>query len=175
MKTYLNIALGVLVGLLAAGLIWLAARQPRGEAVTLLPSPTTRSVTVYISGAVATPGVYTLSEGSRVDDVILLAGGFLPNAEQEGINLAAMLQDGEQLDVPVRSAATHVSGGRININIATVEELSTLPGIGPTAAQNIFNYRLEHGPFQFIQDIQNVSGIGPATYDEIKDLIMVGP
>jgi len=175
MKTYLNIALGVLTGLLAAGLIWLAASQPRGEAVTLLPSPTTRSVTVYISGAVATPGVYNLPEGSRVDDVILLAGGFLPNAEQEGINLAAMLLDGQQLDVPVRSAATHVSEGRININTATVEELDTLPGIGPTTAQNIFNYRLENGPFQFIQDIQNVAGIGPATYDEIKDLIMVGP
>lgn len=175
MKTYLNIALGVLIGLLAAGLIWLAASQPRGEAVTLLPSPTTKSVTVYISGAVATPGVYILPEGSRVDDVILLAGGFLPNAEQEGVNLAAMLQDGQQLDVPVRSAATHVSDGRININTATVEELGTLPGIGPTIAQNIFNYRLENGPFRFIQDIQNVSGIGPATYDEIKDLIMVGP
>jgi competence protein ComEA len=175
MKTYLNIALGVLIGLLAAGLIWLAASQPRGEAVTLLPSPTTRSVTVYISGAVATPGVYILPEGSRVDDVILLAGGFLPNAEQEGVNLVAMLQDGQQLDVPVRSAATHVSDGRININTSTVEELGTLPGIGPTIAQNIVNYRLENGPFQFIQDIQNVSGIGPATYDEIKDLIMVGP
>jgi competence protein ComEA len=175
MKTYLNIALGVLIGLLAAGLIWLAASQPRGEAVTLLPSPTTRSVTVYISGAVATPGVYILPEGSRVDDVILLAGGFLPNAEQEGVNLVAMLQDGQQLDVPVRSAATHVSDGRININTATVEELGTLPGIGPTIAQNIVNYRLENGPFQFIQDIQNVSGIGPATYDEIKDLIVVGP
>jgi competence protein ComEA len=175
MKTYLNIALGVLIGLLAAGLIWLAASQPRGEAVTLLPSPTTRSVTVYISGAVATPGVYILPEGSRVDDVILLAGGFLPNAEQEGVNLVAMLQDGQQLDVPVRSASTHVSDGRININTATVEELGTLPGIGPTIAKNIVNYRLENGPFQFIQDIQNVSGIGPATYDEIKDLIMVGP
>jgi competence protein ComEA len=175
MKTFLNIALGVLIGLLAAGLIWLAASQPRGEAVTLLPSPTPRSVTVYISGAVATPGVYSLPEGSRTDDVILLAGGFLPNAEQEGINLAALLQDGQQLDVPVRSAATHVSSGRININTATVEELNTLPGIGTTIAQNIFNYRLTNGPFQFIQDIQNVSGIGPATYDEIKDLIMVGP
>jgi competence protein ComEA len=175
MKTFLNIALGVLIGLLAAGLIWLAASQPRGEAVTLLPSPTNRSLTVYISGAVATPGVYSLPEGSRTDDVILLAGGFLPNAEQEGINLAALLQDGQQLDVPVRSAATHVSSGRININTATVEELNTLPGIGTTIAQNIFNYRLTNGPFQFIQDIQNVSGIGPATYDEIKDLIMVGP
>jgi competence protein ComEA len=175
MKTFLNIALGVLIGLLAAGLIWLAASQPRGEAVTLLPSPTARSVTVYISGAVATPGVYSLPEGSRTDDVILLAGGFLPNAEQEGINLAALLQDGQQLDVPVRSAATHASSGRININTATVEELNTLPGIGTTIAQNIFNYRLKNGPFQFIQDIQNVSGVGPATYDEIKDLIMVGP
>ncbi len=175
MKTFLNIALGVVIGLLAAGVIWLAASQPRGQAVTLLPSPTARSVTVYVSGAVATPGVYTLPKGSRVNDVIQSAGGFLPDAEQEGINLAAMLQDGQQLDIPVRSAESHVSGGRININTATVEELDTLPGIGPTTAQNILNYRLDHGPFQFIQDIQNVPGIGPATYDKIKDLIMVGP
>jgi len=175
MKTFLNIAFGVLIGLLAAGVIWLVAGQPRGEGVTLLPSPTTRSLTVYVTGAVATPGVYILPEGSRVNDAVLLAGGFLPNAEQEGINLAALLQDGQKLDVPVRSATSHVSGGRININTATAEELDTLPGIGPTTAQNIINYRLENGPFQFIQDIQNVPGIGPVTYDGIKDLIMVGP
>lgn len=175
MKTFLHVTLGVLIGLLAAGVIWLAAGQPRGEAVTLLPSPTARSLMIYVSGAVATPGVYTLPEGSRVNEAVLFAGGFLPNAEQGGINLAARLQDGQQLDIPTKSSASHVSGGRININKATVEELDTLPGIGPTTAKNIVDYRLINGPFKFPQDIQNVSGIGPVTYDKIKDLIMVGP
>ncbi|MDI6768254.1 MAG: ComEA family DNA-binding protein [Anaerolineales bacterium] len=175
MKTFLYITMGVLIGLLAAGVIWIGASQPRGEGVTLLPSPTLGSLMVYVTGAVATPGVYSLPEGSRVNDAVLFAGGFLPNAEQEGINLAAPLQDGQQLDIPIRSSASHVSGGRININTATVEELDTLPGIGPTTAKSIVNYRLEHGPFQFPQDIQNVPGIGPVTYDKIKDLIKVGP
>jgi competence protein ComEA len=175
MKTFLYILLGVVIGLLAAGVIWLAASPPRGEAVTLLPSPTSRSVTVYVSGAVKTPGLYVLPEGSRVNDAILSAGGFLPNAEQEGLNLAARLEDGQQLDVPVRSASAPVSGGRVNINTASAEELDALPGIGPTTAENIVNYRVEHGPFQFIQDIQNVPGVGASTYDGIEDLIMVGP
>lgn len=166
-----------MIGLLAAGLVWLAAAQPRGMLVTLLPSPTPRlvTVTVYITGAVDKPGVYTLPEGSRINDIIQQAGGFLPNADQEGLNLAAKLEDGQQLNVPVRSPETHVSGGRVNINTASVEELDALPGIGPTAAENIVNYRAEHGPFQFIQDIQNVPGIGPTTYAQIENLIMVGP
>lgn len=175
MKTFLHITMGVLIGLLAAGVIWIGASQPRGEGVTLLPSPTLRSLVVYVTGAVAAPGVYNLPEGSRVNDAVLFAGGFLPNAEKEGINLAAPLHDGQQLDIPVRSSASHVSGGRININTATVEELDALPGIGPTTAKSIVNYRLEHGRFQFPQDIQNVPGIGPVTYDKIKDLIIVGP
>jgi len=175
MKTFLYILLGLVVGLLAAGLVWLSAEPPRGEAVTLLPSPTPRSVVVFITGAVANPGVYSLPEGSRIGDVLLMAGGFLPNAEQEGLNLAAKLQDGQQLIVPVRSPESYVSGGRVNINTASAEELDALPGIGPTTAQSIVDYRVQHGPFEFIQDIQNVPGVGPATYEEIKDLIIVGP
>jgi competence protein ComEA len=67
-----------------------------------------------------------------------------------------------------------VNAGRVDINTATVTELETLPGIGPTAAQAIVDYRLENGPFQAIEDIQNVPGIGPATYDGIRDYITIG-
>jgi competence protein ComEA len=174
MKTFLNITYGVLIGLLAAGIIWLAASRPRGEAVTLLPTDTPGMLTVYISGAVATPGVYTLSEGSRVDAAVQAAGGFLPGAEQQSINLAKLLEDGEQINVPGIVDTSHVNAGRVNINTATVPELDSLPGIGPTTAQSIVDYRLEHGPFQAIQDIQNVPGIGPATFDGIKDYITIG-
>jgi competence protein ComEA len=175
MKTFLNIAYGVLIGLLAAGVIWLAASRPRGEAVTLLPTATPGMLTVYVSGAVATPGVYTLPAGSRVDAAVQAAGGFLPGAEQESINLAKPLEDGQQIDVPGIVDTSHVNAGRVNINTATVAELDTLPGIGPTTAQSIVDYRLQNGPFQAIQDIQNVPGIGPTTYDGIKDYITLGP
>jgi competence protein ComEA len=174
MKTFLNITYGVFIGLLAAGIIWLAASRPRGEAVTLLPTDTPGMLTVYISGAVATPGVYTLPEGSRVDAVVQAAGGFLPGAEQESINLAKLLEDGQQINVPGIVDTSHINAGRVNINTATVPELDALPGIGPTTAQSIVDYRLEHGPFQAIQDIQNVPGIGPATFDGIKDYITIG-
>ncbi|MGB8213341.1 MAG: ComEA family DNA-binding protein [Anaerolineales bacterium] len=175
MKTILNITYGVLIGLLAAGIIWLAASHPRGEAVTLLPTATPGSLTVYVSGAVATPGVYTLPEGSRVNAAVQAAGGFLPGAEPGNVNLAMLLADGQQINIPGIVNASHVNAGRVNINTATLDELDALPGIGPTAAQSILAYRLQNGPFQVIQDIQNVPGIGPATYAQIKDYINVGP
>ena len=175
MKTLIHITYGVLIGLLAAGIIWLAVSRPHGEAVTLLPTATPGMLTIYISGAVATPGVYTLPEGSRVDNAIQAAGGFLPGAEKDNINLAMLLTDGQQINIPGIVDTSHVNLGRVNINTTTVTELDTLPGIGPTTAQSIVDYRLQHGNFQVIQDIQNVPGIGPATYALIKDYITVGP
>ena len=175
MKTIINITYGVLIGLLAAGIIWLAVSQPHGEPVTLLPTATPGMITVYISGAVATPGVYSLPEESRAEAAVLAAGGFLPGAEQDNINLAMTLVDGQQINVPGIVDTSHVNAGRVNINTATAAELNTLPGIGPTTAQSIVDYRLQHGLFQVIQDIQNVPGVGPATYAVIKDYITVGP
>jgi competence protein ComEA len=175
MKTFLYITYGVLIGLLAAGIIWLAASRPRGESVTLLPTATPGMLTVYINGAVATPGLYTLSEGSRVDDAVKAAGGSIPGAEMNNINLAETLVDGQQINIPGIVDTSHVNIGRVNINTATVEELNSLPGIGPTTAQAIVDYRLQQGPFLIIQDIQNVPGVGPATYALIQDYINVGP
>ena len=175
MKTYLNLAFGVLIGLLAAGVIWLAASSTRGDPIALLPTSTPGVLSVYVSGAVATPGVFSLPVGSRVDAAILAAGGLIAGAEPERINLAALLEDGEQIDVPGIVSTNHVNAGRVNINTATVSELDTLSGIGPTTAQMIVDYRLQHGPFQSIQDVQTVPGVGPATYDGIKDYITVEP
>lgn len=175
MKTFFSIVFGVLVGLLAAGVIWMASSRPRGDPVTLLPTSTPGLLTVYVSGAVAAPGVYSLPEGSRVDDAILAAGGFVSGAEPESINLAALLEDGQQITVPGIIDSSHINAGRVNINIASALELDSLPGIGPTTAQAIVDYRLLHGPFEFIQDIQKVPGIGPATFEGIKDFITVGP
>jgi competence protein ComEA len=175
MKTVFNITYGLLIGLLAAGIIWLSASKPRGEPVVMLPTATTGMLTVYISGAVATPGVYVLPDGSRLDDAVQAAGGLAPAAEAEKINLAALLEDGQQVDVPGVVDTGHINAGRVNINTASVSELDALPGIGPTTAQAIVDYRLQNGQFQFIQDIQKVPGIGPTTYDRIKDYITIGP
>jgi len=175
MKTFINTILGILIGLLLAGAIWNTARQPRGEAVTLHPPPTLAPISVHITGSVLSPGVYNLPEGSRVVDAINAAGGFLPIADSDQVNLAALVEDGVKINIEKRTYYDTNEGGagRININTANINELDTLPGIGPSTAQAIIDYRRESGDFQRIEEITSVSGIGPATYDRIKDLISV--
>jgi competence protein ComEA len=191
LKSALNMAAGILFGLFLAALIWIVSRNPSGEAVTLRPAPTETPVIVYITGAVPRPGIYALPEGSRVQDGIAAAGGFLAEAERTDINLAAFLIDGEELDIPFVEGGSPVlptpvennpvlpgsgsSSELIDINTASSVELETLPGIGPTTAQKIIEYRQTNGAFVSIEDIINVSGIGPGLYERIKDLITVGP
>jgi competence protein ComEA len=188
LKSILYMAAGVLFGLFIAVLVWVVARNPSGQAVTLRPVPTEKPIVVQISGAVPRPGVYALAQGSRVQDAISAAGGFLAEADKTGINLARALEDGEQLDVPYVEGASPVileaptalatvpsSAELININIASQAELESLPSIGPTTAQKIVQYREQNGPFLKTEDIINVSGIGPGTYERIKNLITVGP
>jgi competence protein ComEA len=188
LKSILYMASGVLFGLFIALLIWVVARNPSGEAVTLRPVPTETPLIVHITGAVPRPGVYALAQGSRVQDAISAAGGFLAEAEKKGINLARALEDGEQLDVPYVEGASPVIATEapastqdpsatelININFASQVELESLPGIGKTNAEKIITYREQNGPFLTIEDIINVPGIGPGTYERIKDLITVGP
>lgn len=191
MKTILNILIGVLLGLLMAGGVWLAARAPQGESVELRPAPTREPFQVHVTGAVVRPGLYDLPVGSRVMDAVEAAGGFVAEADKSGLNLAARLEDAQKLDVPFVSGFVPeadqgfvvISEGTpsplagsdlVNINTASLEELDTLPGIGPTIAQRIIEYREAIGPFMTIEDIVNVSGIGQATYEDIKDLITVG-
>jgi competence protein ComEA len=175
MKPVHYVLIGVLTGLLAGGILWASASNPSGEPVALLPTSTPGMLVVYVSGAVADPGVYSLPDGSRVEAAILAAGGFVPGAEEERINLAMPLVDGQQVDVPGIIQSDHVNAGRVNLNTATVSELDALPGIGPTTAQAIVDYRLQNGNFQSIQQVQNVSGVGPATFERIQDYITVGP
>ena len=184
LKSVLYMASGILLGLFLAVLVWVVARNPSGEAVTLRPVPTEKPIIVHITGAVPRPGVYALPQGARVQDAISAAGGFLAEAEKSEINLARLIEDGEKFDIPyiegvspilptpgatVIAATTEL----IDINIASQSELESLPGIGPTTAQKIIQYREQNGPFLAIEDIVNVSGIGPGTYERIKDLITV--
>ena len=174
LNNYLLIIYGVLIGITLSGIVWLSASPPRGEAVTILPTATPGNIIVHISGAVQVPGLYSLPVGSRLADAISAADGFAPGAEQDELNLAAPLIDGQQIDIPGIISTSHITIMRVNINIASASELDTLPSIGPTTAQAIVDYRLENGPFTSIQDIQKVPGIGSATYEKIEDYITVG-
>ena len=190
MKNWWSVALGVLFGLLGAGAVTLASSPPRGIPIQLLPPPTPAPIQVHVSGAVHNPGVYALPIDSRVEDAIQTAGGFMNDAQQDRINLAAKLQDGDQVQVPAQSSSATATGSAstqkteaqttgessfssVNINTASQAELETLPGIGPVTAGKIIDYRLANGDFGIIEEIQKVSGIGPATYEKIKDQITV--
>ncbi len=191
MKSWWLVALGVLFGLLGAGGIFLASQPPGGTAIELRPPPSPVPMQVYVIGAVENPGVYALPKQSRVEDAIAAAGGLAEDAWPESINLAAPLQDGNQVEVPVlqpTDAPTRVESGStgeeqpasesaapavININTASQEMLETLSGIGPVTAEKIIAYREANGDFTLIEEIQKVKGIGPATFEKIKDSICV--
>ncbi len=182
MKTAWAIVYGVACALLVGGILYFVSRPPRGQAVMLLPAPTPAPVTVYVAGAVNQPGVYEMPRGSRVQDAIQEAGGFLPDAALEALNLASVLQDGQRVwvrsSLPISDTArTGISLAQelypIDINLASQEKLETLPGIGAVTAQKIIAYRDEHGDFATTEQILNVPGIGPATYQSLKDLITV--
>jgi len=135
---------------------------------------------VDVTGAVNTPGVYTLTASSRVIDAIKAAGGSAAGADLSTINLARVLADGEQIYVDaavtnskgVRISATKRSGP-ISINRATVSDFDSLDGIGPVIARRIVEYRKTHGPFMTIEDLQKVSGIGEAKFAQIKSKIRI--
>ncbi len=191
MKQVAYVLIGLLVGFILAGALFLVTRLPDGKPIALEPSPTKVSIEVQVIGSVVHPGVYSFPDGSRVQDAVTAAGGLLAGVDPNSINLVAKLQDGQQLNIsggpglvfgPTSSGPFTViptPGGSpsitdlVNINTATLSELDTLPGIGPTTAQNIINYRTQHGPFSSISDIMNVAGIGPATFDRIQGLISV--
>jgi competence protein ComEA len=188
MKRLWGIAFGVVIGFLGAGLLLLTTAKPRGEPIQLLPPPTPGPVIVHVAGAVINPGVYRIPPASRVGEVIDIAGGLSDNADDSLINLAQLVADGEQVWVPyqIQYAADQdfVEVGKasptqsqlmslININTATQTELESLTGIGPVYARAIIEYRLENGPFEKIEDIQDVKGIGPVTFEKIRTSITV--
>ncbi len=143
-------------------------------------TPTPLPLRVYISGAVQKPDVYALPPHSIVKDVLIAAGGPAQDADLDRINLAMPLADGQQIyvprvgeeELPVAPVSNQSAlAGKVDINRADQAGLETLPGIGPSTAQRIIDYRQENGPFAQIEDIKNVSGIGPATFEKIRALI----
>lgn len=134
------------------------------------------TVIVDVKGEVRSPGVYEIESDSRINDVIMLAGGFTEEADQFFVNLAQKVQDEMTIMVPKKGAddSTGQNGAtKVKINYATVEEIETLNGIGPSKANAIIQYREEYGFFKSVDDLLNVSGIGEKTLDNIRDDIQV--
>lgn len=159
------------------------------------PTPTPQPITVFVNGQVAVPEIYTLSFGSMVDDAITAAGGFTVEAHTDIVNLAQPLTDGMQVYVPSRSevgdqpvplvsnglagesspgADTPSAGERINLNAAGKSQLESLPGVGPSTAQKILDYREDNGSFGTIEEVMNVSGIGPSKFEQMAPYVTVG-
>lgn len=146
-----------------------------GKEFTVDSSGSGGDVVVDVTGAVARPGVYRLPAGARVTDAVERAGGASAGALLEAINLAARLADGQQVVVPKQgpagaSLATGAAAeeGPISLGTATVEQLDTIDGIGPVTAQDIIEFRDEHGGLSSIDQLDQVSGIGPATMESLR-------
>ena len=151
-------------------------------------APATRAPgpVVYVVGAVRRPGLYHLSDGSRVADAVARAGGLSRRADRAGVNLAAPVADGQQVVVPARlpaavaaaqgapagGAGSASAAGPVQLSVATVEQLDALPGIGPVTAQKIVDYRTAHGAFHSVEELDEVPGIGPARVEQLQGLVV---
>lgn len=163
-------ALGVVFLVLATGLTVAYAKSTTSVTNNEIVS----YVYVDIKGEVNNPGVYRVSDKCRVFQVLEIAGGLKSTADTSNINLASKISDEQMIKVPsTLNTATITVTELININQATATELDSLPGIGYSTATNIIDYRINNGSFKAKEDIKNVSGIGDAIYEQIKDLITI--
>jgi len=156
------------------------------------PGDAPATITVAAAGAVARPGVYVVPSKSRVADVVTAAGGTLPEADLDQVNLAAKVADADRVFVPRLgqpvppvvgagpggggSGAGAAAGSKdspVDLNTATAEQLDALPGVGPATAQAIISYRSTHGRFKSINELLQVRGIGPAKFETLRTLVRV--
>lgn len=155
-------------------------------AVTVAEAAPAPMVVVHVVGAVADPGLYRLRDGARVADALERAGGTTAKAALDGVNLAARVADGQQVVVPRRGAVAAPAvagpggapaatgapaGGPVSLASATLEQLDTLPGVGPATAQKILDAREAAGGFRSVDDLANVPGIGPKKLAALRDAV----
>jgi competence protein ComEA len=178
----------VMIGIAVAVAAVLVAPRLLGHGAAAHPIPPLRPAThaparaqaelvVDVAGAVARPGLYHLAAGTRIADAVAAAGGASAKADMTLVNLAAPLADGEQVLVPQHGAAAPSGGAPsatapVDLNTASAEQLDALPGIGPTTAQKIIDYRQANGPFRSVDDLEAVPGIGPSKLAQLKGLVI---
>jgi competence protein ComEA len=159
------------------------ASELTNEPMSESPAP----LVAYVTGAVVAPDVYQLPPGARIKDLVQAAGGLQPEADAEAINLASPLSDAQHIHVPsigegppAASASTNMgsstgASGLLDLNSATVEQFDQLPGVGPTIASRIVEYRDVNGPFGSADDLAQVDGVGPSLIAKIAPLVTAGP
>lgn len=158
------------------------------EEINDMPAEGAGTISVYVCGAVQSPGVVEIPAGSRVCDALSAAGGYTEDAREDVLNLAAEVSDGQMLRFPSKAEKLDITtvigptafgdslqygDGKVNINIADVGQLTTLSGIGESRAKDIVTYRESHGDFKKIEDIMKVSGIKESVFNKIKESITV--
>ena len=170
----------IAVAVLLLGARWIRSGEAQGQSAAgelSFPADSSpggdqgsRDVIVHVAGAVRRPGVYRLPTGARVTDAVRRAGGLAAAAEEDAINLAARLSDGQQVVVPGRgAAAAAVAGdGPISLGSATAEQLDQIEGIGPVTAQKIIEFRDQHGGLSSVDQLDQISGIGPSTMEALR-------
>ncbi len=208
-KEHLKIVVLILIGLLAGGIFYVTSQAKIPENTLSVnhltaesstasaemvrsnePDKSTTEITVDLKGAVVKPNVYKLSTHARMNELIKIAGGFLPEADQNSINLAAKLKDEEVVYVAkigenaapadsesstknLTSSSNMSETTKININTADLTQLQTLSGIGAKKAQDIIDYRTQNGNFKSIEELGKVSGFGEKTIAKLKESITV--
>ena len=157
----------------------IVSEDTRGQTVT------STEMYVDISGAVVNPGVYEVSSSTRLFQVIEMAGGLADNADVDSLNRAEIVYDGQKIIVgtasnsEIRTEASSegsqsgITNGKVNLNLADSATLQTIPGIGPSKAERIIDYRTTQGRFKKAEDIMNITGIGEKTFESIRDYITV--
>ena len=186
MSQTLRLAVPLLLIAVIAGVFW-GSRAPQpvpsdlAAPVAQTTAPIT-TITVHVAGFVLSPGLVELAQDARVADAVAAAGGLRPGADTTAVNLAAPVRDGDQIVIPGpldQAGPTNAGGsattgdGRVRINQATLTELETLPGVGPVLGQRILDFREEHGPFQTVEDLLDVPGIGEAKLASLREHLIV--
>jgi competence protein ComEA len=192
---------GATDGAAIAGFGVTVAAGDAGSELPSSSTSTTQAAKIFVqvAGAVRRPGVYEMSSGARVFQAVMEAGGFTDKADQDGVALAAQLTDGCRVYVPQAgessveapqaptqssagvtggsspggSAAGGPSAGPVSLNSATLEQLDTLPGVGPALAQQIITYRETQGPFTSVDQLDDVPGVGPAKLEQLRPLVVL--
>jgi competence protein ComEA len=172
------LSLAVLAAGLAAGVL-LLRQEPAPPLVISSPTPGARELRAYVSGAVVNPGVYTFTEGARIEDALRAAGGPTSEADLDRLNLAIRLRDELHVQVPykpllvvpVAGGESTLAAGVLNLNTASAADLESLPGVGPVTAKRILDHRQSNGPFNKIEELLELKIVGASTFEKIRGRI----